>query len=55
MTTHDQHDIIRSVENGEWQSVENFEDVKKSLIQAASKTALKNYRINVRISRNPGK
>ena len=51
MITHDEHDIIQSVEDGEWQPVENFEDVKKSLIQAASETALKDYRINVRISK----
>lgn len=51
MTTHDEHDIIQSIENGEWKSVENFEDVKKSLMHAASETALKDYRINVRISR----
>ncbi|MDY0093150.1 MAG: hypothetical protein RBT80_10670 [Candidatus Vecturithrix sp.] len=55
METHDEHDIIQSVENGEWKSVESFGDVKKSLMQAASETVLKNYRINVRISRNPEK
>lgn len=43
--------IIQSIEDGEWKSVSNFEELKKNLIAAASETALKNYRINVRISK----
>jgi predicted DNA binding CopG/RHH family protein len=44
-------DIISSVENGEWNSVPNFLEIKNTLMQAASETALKDYRINVRISK----
>jgi predicted DNA binding CopG/RHH family protein len=44
-------DIITSIENGEWKSIADFETMKKTLMRAASETALKDYRINVRISR----
>jgi predicted DNA binding CopG/RHH family protein len=44
-------DIINSVEDGEWKSVANFSEMKKALMQVASETALKDYRINVRISK----
>lgn len=44
-------DIITSVENDEWKSVPNFTDMKKTLMKAASETAIKDYRINIRISR----
>ena len=51
MSEFDETDIIQSIEDGEWKSVSNFEELKKNLMVAASETALKNYRINVRISK----
>ena len=44
-------EIIDSIEKGEWKSVPNYEKMKQSLIKAASETALKDYRINIRISK----
>ena len=44
-------EIIDSVEKGKWKSVPNYEKIKKSLVKAASETALKDYRINIRISK----
>lgn len=51
MNTKEDKEIIESIENGEWKSIENLEEMKKKLIVAASETAIKDYRINVRISR----
>ena len=51
MNTKEDKEIIESIENGEWKSIENLEDMKKKLIVAASETAIKDYRINVRISK----
>lgn len=51
MNTIEDKEIIESIENGEWKSVENLEEMKKKLIVAASETAIKDYRINVRISK----
>ncbi len=51
MKNSDERELIRSIEDGEWESVANFEEVKKNLITAASETALKDYRINIRISK----
>ena len=44
-------EIIDSIEKGEWKSVSNYEKMKNSLMKTASETALKDYRINVRISK----
>lgn len=44
-------ELIQSIEDGEWKPVANFEEIKKNLMAAASETALKDYRINVRISK----
>lgn len=46
----DDIELIRSVEAGGWKSVDDFEGIKKALMTAASETALKDHRINVRIS-----
>jgi predicted acetyltransferase len=46
----DDTELIRSVEAGEWQPVAALDELKKILIAAASETALKDHRINVRIS-----
>jgi len=51
MNTIEDKEIIESIENGEWKSVENLEEMKRKLIVAASETAIKDYRINVRISK----
>ncbi len=51
MNTKEDKEIIESIENGEWKSIENLEEMKKKLITAASETAIKDYRINVRISK----
>jgi predicted DNA binding CopG/RHH family protein len=51
MNTREDKEIIESIENGEWKSIENLEEMKKKLIVAASETAIKDYRINVRISK----
>ena len=51
MNTKEDKELIESIENGEWKSIENLEEMKKKLILAASETAIKDYRINVRISK----
>jgi len=51
MNTREDKEIIESIENGEWKSIDNLEEMKKKLIIAASETAIKDYRINVRISK----
>jgi len=51
MSNYDDKDIIDSVESGEWKSVSDLESIKSKLIQAAEETAIKDYRINVRISK----
>jgi predicted DNA binding CopG/RHH family protein len=51
MNINEDKEIIESIENGEWKSIENLEEMKKKLIVAASETAIKDYRINVRISK----
>jgi predicted DNA binding CopG/RHH family protein len=44
-------ELINSVEAGEWSSVSDLASMKEKLMKAASETALKDYRINVRISK----
>ena len=51
MNTNEEKEIIESIENGEWKSIQDLETMKKRLVVAASETALKDYRINVRISK----
>ena len=51
MNTKEDKELIESIENGEWRSIENLEEMKKKLITAATETAIKDYRINVRISK----
>jgi predicted DNA binding CopG/RHH family protein len=51
MNAMDDKEIIESIENGEWTAVANVEEMKKKLRKAATETALKDYRINVRISK----
>ncbi len=47
----DESELINSVEAGEWTSVPHLSAMKERLIKAASETSLKDYRINVRISK----
>ena len=47
----EEKELMNSIENDEWQSVQNFEQLKMDLKDAARKTSIKDYRINVRISK----
>ena len=51
MIDFEEKELIDSVENGEWVSSENFSAIKEEMMKAATETALKDYRINVRISK----
>jgi predicted DNA binding CopG/RHH family protein len=51
MNIKEDKEIIESIENGEWSSIDNLEEIKRRLTIAASETAIKDYRINVRISK----
>lgn len=43
--------LINSVEQGEWQSVNNFAQMKTDLMNAATETAAKDTRINIRMAK----
>ena len=51
MNKTEEAELINSVEAGEWSSVADLPTMKERLMKAASETALKDYRINVRISK----
>ncbi len=51
MNENEEIEIIKSLENEEWNSIKDFEVVKSKLMLAAKETALKDYRINIRISK----
>jgi predicted DNA binding CopG/RHH family protein len=51
MNVKEEKELMESVEAGEWKSVADFENIKKELVDAAKKTAIKDYRINIRISK----
>jgi predicted DNA binding CopG/RHH family protein len=51
MNKTEEAELINSVEAGEWSSVADLPSMKERLMKAASETALKDYRINVRISK----
>jgi len=51
MTKNEDIDRIRAVENSEWTSVPNLKEMRDRLVRAATETALKDHRINVRISK----
>ncbi|MEN6490996.1 MAG: antitoxin [Rectinema sp.] len=51
MNINDDKELLQSIEEGEWKTVSNFEEIKKNLMAAAAETAIKDYRINVRISK----
>ncbi len=46
----EEKELLESYENGEWIPVENFEKEKAKCQQIARNTALKNRRINIRLS-----
>lgn len=47
----EEKELMQSIENDEWITVPNFNEVKQNLMKAATETAIKDYRINVRISK----
>lgn len=49
-TYYDDSELIESVEQGEWERVDDLEHAKSKLVEAARKTSLKDYRINIRVS-----
>lgn len=49
--TSDEKALIESIEQGEWKSVADFESIKKSMMQAATETAIKDTRINIRMAK----
>ncbi len=51
MSDYKDKELLDSIEAEEWKSVNNLAAVKAKLMTAASETALKDYRINVRISK----
>lgn len=51
MNVKEEKELMESVEAGEWKSVADFENIKQELVDAAKKTAIKDYRINIRISK----
>ena len=51
MNEKEEKELYNSIENGEWKTIENFSEVKESLEKAASKTSMKDYRMNIRISK----
>jgi predicted DNA binding CopG/RHH family protein len=51
MDVNEEKELILSVEAGEWNTISNFEQMKKDLVFAAKQTAIKDQRINIRISK----
>jgi predicted DNA binding CopG/RHH family protein len=51
MSDTDEQELIDSIESGEWTSVKDFNAIKSQLMKAATETALKDHRINVRVSK----
>ena len=51
MNPTEEMELMASVEAGQWTSVPNLSALKERLQKAATETALKDHRINVRISK----
>jgi predicted DNA binding CopG/RHH family protein len=51
MSDKNEKELIDSIESGEWSPVKDFNTIKHQLMAAASETALKDHRINVRVSK----
>jgi len=46
----DEKELLKSIENNEWKSVNNLEEMKKQFKAAAKNTLLKDQRMNIRIA-----
>ena len=46
----EENDLMKSLENDEWQSVKDLKQQKKAAVQAARNTLIKDKRINLRLS-----
>jgi len=51
MNENNEQELIDSIESGEWTSVKDFNAIKSQLMKAAAETALKDRRINIRVSK----
>ncbi len=47
----DEKELMKSIDNNEWRSVENLEEMKNQLKSAAKNTLLKDQRMNIRIAK----
>lgn len=46
----EEKELLKSYENGEWKSIKDFENKKAEYQRYARNTAIKNRRINIRLS-----
>ena len=46
----EESDLMKSLENDEWQSVKDLKQQKKAAVEAARNTLIKDKRINLRLS-----
>ena len=46
----EEKELMESIENDEWQQVENFDQLKKEAVTAARNTLKKDKRINLRLT-----
>ncbi len=51
MNNSQETDLINSLEGDEWNSIPDLPSMKERLLRAATETALKDHRINIRISK----
>ena len=47
----DEKELMKSIDNNEWKSVVNLEEMKNQLKSAAKNTLLKDQRMNIRIAK----
>jgi predicted DNA binding CopG/RHH family protein len=47
----DEKELLKSIDNNEWKSVVNLEEMKNQLKSAAKNTLLKDQRMNIRIAK----
>jgi predicted DNA binding CopG/RHH family protein len=47
----DEKELMKSIDNNEWKSVANLEEMKNQLKSAAKNTLLKDQRMNIRIAK----
>jgi predicted DNA binding CopG/RHH family protein len=48
----EEQELLKSIESGEWQSIDNLEDEIKKHREIAKNTLKKDKRINIRLSSN---